>query len=39
MNQGDDIAGIVHKVGSAVSEYKPGDRVAAFHRMWQPHGK
>jgi NADPH:quinone reductase-like Zn-dependent oxidoreductase len=38
LNTGDDIAGIVESVGSEVFEYKPGDRVAAFHRMGQPHG-
>jgi len=38
MNQGDDIAGIVEKVGDKVYEFKPGDRVAAFHRMVTPHG-
>ncbi|KAF2773346.1 GroES-like protein [Teratosphaeria nubilosa] len=32
-NQGDDISGIVHAVGSAVSEFKPRDRVIAFHEM------
>lgn len=37
-NQGDDIAGTVHKVGSDVFEFKPGDRVAAFHRMFTPSG-
>lgn len=38
MNQGDDIAGTISKVGSAVLEFKPGDRVAAFHQMWAPNG-
>lgn len=38
LNQGDDIAGIVEKVGSRVYEFKPGDRVAAFHEMMSPHG-
>ncbi|KHE84632.1 GroES-like protein [Neurospora crassa] len=38
LNQGDDIAGIVEKVGSRVWEFKPGDRVAAFHEMLTPHG-
>ncbi|ODM16161.1 hypothetical protein SI65_08595 [Aspergillus cristatus] len=38
MNQGDDIAGIVGKVGSNVIEFKPGDRVAAFHEMGTPGG-
>lgn len=37
-NQGDDISGIVHEVGERVSEFKPGDRVAAFHEMQQPGG-
>ncbi|KAI1491182.1 GroES-like protein [Biscogniauxia mediterranea] len=38
INQGDDIAGIVHEVGENVTEFKPGDRVAAFHEMAAPHG-
>ena len=38
LNQGDDIAGIVHSVGSNVYEFKPGDRVAAFHQMMAPGG-
>lgn len=37
-NQGDDISGIVHEVGENVSEFKPGDRVAAFHEMMKPGG-
>lgn len=37
-NSGDDIAGIVHSVGSGVWEFKPGDRVASFHEMMSPHG-
>ena len=32
-NQGDDIAGYVHEVGEKVYEFKPGDRVAAFHEQ------
>jgi NADPH:quinone reductase-like Zn-dependent oxidoreductase len=38
VNQGDDIAGTVHSVGEGVTEFKPGDRVAAFHEMLAPHG-
>ncbi|KAI8941880.1 hypothetical protein NX059_003076 [Plenodomus lindquistii] len=37
-NAGDDIAGIVHAVGANVYEFKPGDRVAAFHEMMKPGG-
>lgn len=37
-NSGDDIAGIVHSVGTGVYEFKPGDRVAAFHEMRTLHG-
>jgi NADPH2:quinone reductase len=37
-NEGDDIAGIVHKVGSNVTEFHPGNRVAAFHVMMTPGG-
>jgi NADPH:quinone reductase len=38
MNQGDDIAGVVHAVGSNITEFHPGDRVAAFHEMTTPGG-
>ena len=37
-NTGDDIAGVVHSVGSNVIEFKPGDRVAAMHQMRSPGG-
>ncbi|EEP78603.1 conserved hypothetical protein [Uncinocarpus reesii 1704] len=37
-DQGDDVAGYVHAVGSKVTEFKPGDRVAAFHQMGAAHG-
>lgn len=38
MNQGDDISGIVHEVGDEVTEFRKGDRVAAFHEMMTPGG-
>lgn len=37
-NSGDDIAGEVVAVGANVTEFKRGDRVAAFHEMRAPHG-
>ncbi|KAK6432959.1 hypothetical protein LTR95_010867 [Oleoguttula sp. CCFEE 5521] len=37
-NSGDDLAGIVHEVGSAVTNCKPGDRVAALHQLGAPFG-
>ncbi|EXJ79386.1 hypothetical protein A1O3_08888 [Capronia epimyces CBS 606.96] len=37
-NQGDDMAGVVAAVGAAVTQFKPGDRVAAFHQMMTPAG-
>ncbi|CZT15409.1 related to zeta-crystallin / quinone reductase (NADPH) [Ramularia collo-cygni] len=37
-NSGDDIAGIVHEVGSAVNGFHPGDRVAALHQLGAPYG-
>ena len=38
LNTGDDIARLVHSVGSNVIEFKPGDRVAAFHEIMAPRG-
>ena len=41
LNSGDDLAGIVHSIGSDVArtcEFKEGDRVAVFHPMMAPHG-
>lgn len=38
MVPGDDVAGIIHEVGSNVTEFKRGDRVAAFHGPGEPHG-
>ena len=38
INEGDDISGTVHSVGSSVTEFHPGDRVAALHRMGTTHG-
>ncbi len=37
-NQGDDIAGLVEAVGEGVSNFKKGDKVAAFHEMMTPAG-
>lgn len=37
-NFGDDIAGYVEAVGAGVLDFRPGDRVAAFHEMFTPHG-
>lgn len=31
--EGNDVAGFIAAVGEGVSEYKPGDRVAAFTKM------
>ncbi|GAB7338500.1 hypothetical protein MBLNU457_5251t1 [Dothideomycetes sp. NU457] len=37
-NSGDDIAGVVEQVGSAVLAFRPGDRVAALHQLGAPAG-
>ncbi|KAE9373349.1 zinc-binding oxidoreductase-like protein ToxD [Stipitochalara longipes BDJ] len=37
-NSGDDISGIVEAVGAEVTEFRPGDRVAALHEMMAPGG-
>ncbi|KAL1901089.1 hypothetical protein Sste5346_002156 [Sporothrix stenoceras] len=37
-NSGDDIAGTVVKVGDGVTEFKQGDRVAAFHEIGEVAG-
>ncbi|KAI1656088.1 GroES-like protein [Daldinia decipiens] len=38
VNSGDDIAGIVHSVGKDVYEFKPGDRVVAYHEVMTANG-
>ncbi|KIW72882.1 hypothetical protein PV04_01043 [Phialophora macrospora] len=38
LNSGDDLAGVVFAVGAAVTKFKPGDRVAAFHPMGKLYG-
>ena len=38
MNSGDDMAGIIHKVGANVMDLRPGDRVAGLHAPGAPHG-
>lgn len=37
-NSGDDVAGEIAKIGDAVFEFRPGDRVAAMHVMRTPSG-
>jgi NADPH:quinone reductase len=36
LNQGDGITGIAHAVGSKVTEFHPGGRVAGFHAVTNP---
>lgn len=38
MNHGDDIAGYVESVGTGVTAFKKGDKVAAFHEMRTANG-
>lgn len=38
LNQGDDCAGTIAAVGSAVKVFKVGERVAGFHQMDSPNG-
>ena len=38
MNQGNDMAGVIHSVGEGVTLFKPGDRVFAYHELMAPHG-
>ena len=37
-NSGDDVAGLVHAVGANVTDFHPGDRVAALHELGTPGG-
>ncbi|KAE9370700.1 GroES-like protein [Stipitochalara longipes BDJ] len=37
-NSGDDISGTIVSVGSAVHDFRPGDRVAALHELGTQHG-
>jgi NADPH:quinone reductase len=36
LNQDDDITGTAHAVGSKVTEFHPGDRMASFHAVAKP---
>lgn len=41
VNSGDDVAGLVHAMGSKVAatgEFRIGDRVAGYHEMLKPGG-
>ncbi|KAL8906559.1 MAG: hypothetical protein Q9207_001943 [Kuettlingeria erythrocarpa] len=38
LNQGNDVAGYVHEVGSKVVEFKAGDAVFALHELGTKHG-
>lgn len=38
LNSGDDLAGTVVGMGTEVSKFRIGDRVAAFHALGQPYG-
>ncbi|KAF2235872.1 GroES-like protein [Viridothelium virens] len=38
VNQGDDVGGTVEAVGAHIRNFRPGDRVAAFHPMDLPRG-
>lgn len=38
INQGDDCAGTVAAIGTAVRGFQVGERVAGFHQMATPHG-
>jgi NADPH2:quinone reductase len=38
INQGNDVAGIVHSVGEGVVQFSPGDRVFTYHELQAPHG-
>ena len=38
INQGNDMAGIIHSVGEGVVSFQPGDRVFALHQLQAPHG-
>lgn len=37
-NEGDDVSGYIESVGEGVVGFRKGDKVAAFHPMFAPHG-